>query len=681
MKANEGRDYEDFMELNSTEQIRKINSNALVGISSLFQGSDSCLFKQVFLSLATILFFSIFTPSLLKATTSSTVSTIDYHVFNLTCSDNATPNDPSDDVFSFTLIAENPASSTGWNALIDGAPQSGNYDEVYILGPYAVSSGNQVFDLIDNLDPTCTSSVTVIPPSTCSDTCRTYTVVRTWTATDDCDNTSTESQTVEVEDTQAPVFSTLASDVTFECDGSGNYSQISSWINSNGGATATDNCGNVYWENDFSSLPNGCSATGTVSVTFTAKDACGNDTTTIASFTIEDTTEPNLTLAAQDTIVECDGLGNIAELNAWISNNGGAIGSDGCSENNITWTNDYAGGGAPALPSCDNDTTNVLTVWFFAEDACGLSDSTSARFIIIDSTEPNITITASDTIVQCDGFGNLTDLSNWLSNLGGASGADGCNSGSGLSWSNNYGGGGVPALPGCTNDTTNILEVIFYATDDCDRVDSTTARFIIIDTNDPTITVSAQDTVVECDGSGNSSDLANWLNNAGGATVDESCGTGSGLSWTNNYDGNGVPALTSCNNDTTNVLNVTFYATDDCGNVDSTSSRFYILDTSTPTVTATALDTTVECNGIGNTAALTAWLNNNGGATAADGCNSGTGFSWSNNYGGGGVPSLPSCVNDTTNVLSVTFYATDDCGNVDSTSAQFVILDTTDPIV
>ena len=104
-----------------------------------------------------------------------------------------------------------------------------------------------------------------------------------------------------------------AMDATVECDGAGNSADLSNWLDSNGGATATDACGGVMWTNDFDALSDDCGATGAATVTFTATDDCGNATSTTATFTIEDTTAPDV-MAAADATVECDGAGNSGDL-------------------------------------------------------------------------------------------------------------------------------------------------------------------------------------------------------------------------------------------------------------------------------------------------------------------------------------------------------------------------------
>ena len=164
-----------------------------------------------------------------------------------------------------------------------------------------------------------------------------------FTATDDCGNATSTTATFTIEDTTAPDVM-AAADATVECDGAGNSSDLSTWLDSNGGATATDACSGVTWTNDFVALDAACGATGSATVMFTATDDCGNATSTTATFTIEDTTAPDV-MAAADATVECDGAGNSSDLSTWLDSNGGATATDACS--GVMWTNDFV-----ALDDC-----------------------------------------------------------------------------------------------------------------------------------------------------------------------------------------------------------------------------------------------------------------------------------------------------------------------------------------
>jgi len=185
-----------------------------------------------------------------------------------------------------------------------------------------------------------------------------------------------------VVDTTAPVINPIASAETVECDGEGNVTDLNTWLNNHGGANATDNCSGVTWTNDFTGLSDDCGETGSALVTFTATDDCGLSSTIQATFTIEDTTPPSITTPASDETVECDGAGNIAELNAWLNSHGGASVMDNCG--GVTWTDDFTS------LSDDCGETGSALVTFTVTDCCGLSSTTTATFTIEDTTIPVI---------------------------------------------------------------------------------------------------------------------------------------------------------------------------------------------------------------------------------------------------------------------------------------------------
>jgi len=110
---------------------------------------------------------------------------------------------------------------------------------------------------------------------------------------------------------------------------------------------------------------------------------------------------------------------------------------------------------------------------------------------------------------------------------------------------------------------------------------------------------------------------------------------------------------------------------EDCaGNVAEADQVIHVQDSTPPTITTAATPQTVECDGAGNAAALSAWLSASGGAAAEDNCGAVT---WSHDF---------SALSDDcgeTGAATVTFTATDECGNASSTTATFTVADTTPP--
>lgn len=90
-------------------------------------------------------------------------------VGNVTCNDNGTPNDASDDTFTVDVnVTGSGGSPSGWTAS-DPLNTSGQYDVFTVLGPYPISGGGFVLQITDNDDPSCTTIPVVIqPPAPCS---------------------------------------------------------------------------------------------------------------------------------------------------------------------------------------------------------------------------------------------------------------------------------------------------------------------------------------------------------------------------------------------------------------------------------------------------------------------------------------------------------------------------------
>ncbi len=87
-----------------------------------------------------------------------------------TCNDNGTPNDPTDDTFTFQLTATGTNTSSGWHGMIgpNMAPASGSYNQLTVLGPYPITNAQFDIWIMDNVDPNCQFDITITPPAPCS---------------------------------------------------------------------------------------------------------------------------------------------------------------------------------------------------------------------------------------------------------------------------------------------------------------------------------------------------------------------------------------------------------------------------------------------------------------------------------------------------------------------------------
>ena len=213
-------------------------------------------------------------------------------------------------------------------------------------------------------------SITVESETIAGDAAGNYTIVRTFTATDACGNSTSASQTITVEDTTAPELS-IPADYTAECSDELILDD----------ATATDNCGEVTIEVSSEETAGDCDGSYTLTRTFTATDDAGNSSCATQTITVEDTTAPELTIPA-DYTAECD--------EALVMDD--ATASDNCSDVSITVESETIAGDAAG------NYTIVRT--FTATDACGNSTSASQTITVEDTTAPELTIPA-DYTAEC----------------------------------------------------------------------------------------------------------------------------------------------------------------------------------------------------------------------------------------------------------------------------------------
>ncbi|MFV8343373.1 hypothetical protein ACNQGN_13285, partial [Flavobacterium sp. XS2P39] len=116
----------------------------------------------------------------------------------------------------------------------------------------------------DNCEVASLTFNDVTTPGNCAGN---YSVTRTWTATDDCGNFSTATQTINVQDITAPVIAALPAPSTINCPALPAFAQ----------ATATDTCdASVTLTFNDVTTPGNCAGNYSVTRTWTATDDCGN---------------------------------------------------------------------------------------------------------------------------------------------------------------------------------------------------------------------------------------------------------------------------------------------------------------------------------------------------------------------------------------------------------------------
>ncbi|WP_435132807.1 HYR-like domain-containing protein [Formosa sp. A9] len=559
---------------------------------------------------------------------------------------------------------------------------------------------------------TATGVDNIIPGDSCNQT-----VIRTWTFTDVCGNSSTTTQTITVDDDVPPVVISPAEDIVYYCTGEErNPATIEAWVTIYGGSIIEDNCSSVTWTNDYDPSIVACGQP--IDVTFTATDECGNSVSTTASYTIIDETGPEIITEAQDITVDCNNAGDDANLIDWLNTNGGAIASDVCSDS-LTWSNDFT---ADAINgSCGAD--NAITVTFTATDNCGNTSTSMATVTVIDTTAPTPPTAPADVTVECsDDIPAMIDLTATdncgeditVTGVDAVNDADPCNVIVTRTWTFTDACGNssetsqiitvqdttapvvdnapadvtvecsddlptmedLTATDNCSgtitasgvetidnSDACNVLITRTWTfTDTCGNTSTTTQTITVTDDTAPVITSPAEDIVYYCTGEErNPATIEAWVVIFGGALAEDNC---SDVTWTNNYD----PSIVNCGE----PIEVIFTATDACGNASTTSATYTIVDETGPEIITAAQDITFECDATSGSE-LQDWLNTNGGATATDVCSDT--LTWSNDFNADTL--VGACGAD--NAITVTFTATDNCGNTTDTQATITINDDVAP--
>ena len=355
-----------------------------------------------------------------------------------------------------------------------------------------------------------------------------------------------------------------------------------------------------------------------VTHTYIATDACGKADTCDQIITVIDDTAPAITCPA-DLTIECDDDSSPA-------NTGSATATDNCG-GAVT----IAFSDAVDLSGCGGYTGTITRTWT-ATDDCGNEASCDQILTIVDTQAPTITC-PDDITVECEA--DVPEPAN-------VTATDNCDPSPTVSVHDGPLSGGS-----CGGTITRI----YVATDACGNADSCAQVITIDDTTPPEITCptfavvqfSCLDQVPACDA------------NAAGAT--DNCDQSVDLRCERSDNGG-----SGCANDPL-IFTDLYIATDDCGNEDTCSTQFTVIDDIAPVLVGCPADAEIECGDPVPPAAS---------VTATDNCGSPQ-VSMTE------TPDLSGCGN--TGTVTRQWIATDDCGNADTCAQVFTIVDTTDPVL
>lgn len=230
-----------------------------------------------------------------------------------------------------------------------------------------------VLQISDNCDP---NPVVKIKSSTRKvDDCEQI-LTRQWTITDKCGNTKVLDQEIIIKDEEAPKIVTPPKDKIVDCKAH-NRNLFLSWVSTTGGASVKDNCGKVYINAQYDSIPT--RPCDTTTVDFVATDDCNNETYFSAHYIINDTVKPILVKPATPVLLQCSPSARDS-LKRWLNQNGNAEAIDGCS--NLQWKNNFNG---------DSFALDI-SVEFTASDFCGNLIKTLASFKQLDASDTSVVL-------------------------------------------------------------------------------------------------------------------------------------------------------------------------------------------------------------------------------------------------------------------------------------------------
>jgi len=404
----------------------------------------------------------------------------------------------------------------------------------------------------------------------------TFSITRTWTATDACGNTAQCDQIIGVADTEGPVI-TCPPNQTLACDTDPFpiAATIDDFIAL--GGTASDNCGSV---SDFTLTvsddppaqsmldfcPSSPVADRTLTRTYTVTDACGNSSTCEQLFIYDPSTNgPVITSIPLDQTVDC-------AVNAFPQL--GLFTAEGdCS--GITYS--VSGPNSSGTTGCPGSTIQYT---YTATDVCGRF-ATHVQTYTLTNDGPEFVCPPDICVIECPSdtdmiqaqFDSYSELATVISSC----------SESSISISNNFNPNSfIPQ--NCMNPTVAVPGAVAYqvvrftATDACGRNGTCTALVVLQDTDGPVMDSGSGVTfgLADCSDANLQQGYTDWATSQlNGLSASDECSDG-----TVSFSYTPLSPNTDCSSGLAST-EVSFIATDACGNETILTTYYRIIDNST----------------------------------------------------------------------------------------------------
>lgn len=433
-----------------------------------------------------------------------------------------------------------------------------------------------------------------------------YTIERTYTAIDECGNSTELTTYIFVSDVDAPAFAeNSVAEISIECDQEVPYTEPS----------ATDNCGVVtISHSDLTIESDPCFTL--IQRTFTATDECGNANDFVQFIYINDTTAPEFNETAVEIERPCDDYAGVY-----------TSATDNCNEVEITYTEELVSG------SCAGRVIREYT----ATDVCGNASTFVQIITLIDEVEPVATFVPENQVVECGDEFVMAD----------AQFSDNCDNELDVELSVE------DVFDGCET----VITYTWTATDHCFNETSVSATITIVDTTNPEWEFVPADLTIEC------SDEVPVVENA---IAFDTCDENVEVAMTQDT------LFTDCANNYT--IRRIYRAFDNCGNEAMATQNIYVQDTTAPVIEGQS-EVIVEC---GNDVPVID-------PSTEDACGEVTlsyvdySYEWALQNEISGLPTSIAC--PIVDVIVRQYTALDECGNSALFNQVIITRDITAPVV